>query len=85
MKPIFLSLILLSSLGVTTRAADTGFFDSKVLPILKERCFECHSHGTKIKGGLVLDSRSGWVEGGDNSRPPLSRQAARPHFRTSLW
>lgn len=66
MKPVFLSLILLASFGVTARAADTVFFDSKVLPILKERCFECHSHGTKIKGGLALDSRSGWEEGGDN-------------------
>lgn len=54
-------------LGATAMAApDAAFFDSKVLPILKERCFECHSHGTKIKGGLALDSRSGWSEGGDN-------------------
>ena len=66
MKPIFLSSIFLSSFCVFSHAADTAFFDSKVLPILQERCFECHSHGTKIKGGLALDSRSGWVEGGDN-------------------
>jgi hypothetical protein len=66
MKPIFLSSIFLSLLCVTNHAADTAFFDSKVLPILQQRCFECHSHGTKIKGGLALDSRSGWVEGGDN-------------------
>jgi hypothetical protein len=66
MKFIFLSLIFLLSLCVTSHAADTAFFDSKVLPILQKRCFECHSHGTKIKGGLALDSRSGWVEGGDN-------------------
>jgi hypothetical protein len=66
MKRIFLSPIFLSSFCVFSHAADTSFFDSKVLPILQERCFECHSHGTKIKGGLALDSRSGWVEGGDN-------------------
>ena len=66
MKPIFLSSIFLSLLCVTNHAADTAFFDSKVLPILQQRCFECHSHGTKIKGGLALDSRSGWAEGGDN-------------------
>jgi hypothetical protein len=66
MKPIFLSSIFLSWLCVTNHAADTAFFDSKVLPILQQRCFECHSHGTKIKGGLALDSRSGWAEGGDN-------------------
>jgi hypothetical protein len=67
MKPIFLSSIFLSLIcSVNTRASDTAFFDSKVLPILQQRCFECHSHGTKIKGGLALDSRSGWAEGGDN-------------------
>ena len=66
MKPIFLSSIFLSFLCVTNYAAETAFFDSKVLPILQQRCFECHSHGTKIKGGLALDSRSGWAEGGDN-------------------
>jgi hypothetical protein len=66
MKPIFLLSIFLSLLCVTNHAADTAFFDSKVLPILQQRCFECHSHGTKIKGGLALDSRSGWAEGGDN-------------------
>jgi len=66
MKSISLALIVLSSLGITANATDTAFFDSKVLPILQQRCFECHSHGTKIKGGLALDSRSGWSEGGDN-------------------
>ena len=66
MKPIFLSSIFLSLLCVTAHAADSAFFDSKVLPILQQRCFECHSHASKIKGGLALDSRSGWEEGGDN-------------------
>jgi hypothetical protein len=66
MKPNILSTIPLWFLCVTSHAADTAFFDSKVLPILRNRCFECHSHGTKIKGGLALDSRSGWEEGGDN-------------------
>ncbi len=43
-----------------------AFFESKVLPLLQQRCFECHSHAKKIKGGLALDSRSGWVSGGDH-------------------
>ena len=66
MKFIFLSPIFLSLLCVVSHAADTAFFDSKVLPILQQRCFECHSHASKIKGGLALDSRSGWAEGGDH-------------------
>jgi hypothetical protein len=66
MKPILLPPFLCLIFCVFSRAADSAFFDSKVLPILQKRCFECHSHGTKIKGGLALDSRSGWEEGGDN-------------------
>jgi len=42
-------------------------FQNEVLPLLKQHCFECHSHATgKAKGGLVLDSRSGWAKGGDS-------------------
>jgi hypothetical protein len=43
----------------------TEFFEKKVRPILAERCLECHSAEKKVKGGLHLDSRAGWVKGGD--------------------
>ena len=47
--------------------AAATFFADHVLPILKQHCYECHSHQpNKIQGGLVLDSRSGWAQGGDN-------------------
>ena len=45
---------------------DNAFFEAKVLPLLQKSCYECHSHDKKIKGGLALDSRSGWEHGGDN-------------------
>ncbi|MCA9057608.1 MAG: hypothetical protein KDA85_03885, partial [Planctomycetaceae bacterium] len=42
-------------------AARDAAFTREVLPILKEHCFECHSHDAKkALGGLVLDSRGGW-------------------------
>ncbi len=41
-------------------------FAERVEPVLKARCYECHSHEGKIKGGLVLDSRRGWEVGGDS-------------------
>lgn len=48
------------------QSADQKFFQESVLPILQQHCFKCHSHATKVpKGGLVLDSRSGWATGGD--------------------
>ncbi len=42
------------------------FFTTKIEPLLKQRCLECHSHASKMKGGLTLDSRSGWEQGGDS-------------------
>ncbi len=55
--------------GVAQGAEQSGegiaFFEREVAPVLKNRCFSCHSHESgKAKGGLVLDSRSGWETGG---------------------
>lgn len=42
-----------------------ALFRESIEPLLREHCFKCHSHGAEeIKGGLVLDSRKGWMEGG---------------------
>jgi len=62
------SLIFISCAitAVTLAADDAAFFEAKVLPLLQQRCYECHSHGKKIKGGLALDSRAGWEMGGDH-------------------
>jgi hypothetical protein len=46
---------------------DMAFFTEQIQPILKDRCYECHSHDSgKTKGGLALDFRSGWSVGGDS-------------------
>lgn len=43
------------------------FFNTQILPILENRCFECHSEAEgQDDGGLVLDSREGWMLGGDH-------------------
>lgn len=42
------------------------FFESRIRPILAQECYECHSEATKSKGGLLLDTRSGWEKGGDS-------------------
>ncbi len=42
------------------------FFEKHIRPVLVDHCYECHSAGAKkIKGGLLLDSRSGVRTGGD--------------------
>ncbi len=47
--------------------AGVAFFEEHVRPLLAEHCYKCHSHEAKSpRGGLLLDSRDGWVKGGDN-------------------
>ncbi len=64
----FLQAALVCAIASMTGAfaQDVAFFEAKVLPVLKARCYECHSHEKKMKGGLTLDSKSGWEEGGEN-------------------
>lgn len=47
------------------QADDIGFFETKIRPLLAQHCYECHGE-KKQKGGLRLDSRQGWSEGGDS-------------------
>ena len=57
------------ALAFSARAAETGheFFEKHIRPVLIERCYECHSgKATKVKGGLLLDSREGMLKGGDS-------------------
>ncbi len=67
-KPIVtLSAVLLCCrLLAAPTPAQIEFFEAKIRPILAQECYECHSTGTKKKGGLVLDSRPGWQAGGES-------------------
>jgi len=43
------------------------FFEKEVRPLLVKHCYECHSaQASEVKGGLALDTRAGWMEGGDS-------------------
>lgn len=48
--------------------AKVAFFESRIRPLLHARCIECHGI-EKQKGGLRLDSRAAWQEGGDSGSP----------------
>jgi hypothetical protein len=59
-----------AALGNAAFAADNAagveFFENNVRPILVDSCYPCHSQqSTKIKGGLLLDTRDGVLKGGD--------------------
>src|SRR5262249_18753990 len=41
------------------------FFESKIRPVLVEKCYQCHSStAAKLKGGLKLDSPRAVLKGG---------------------
>jgi cytochrome c553 len=46
------------------------FFEKKIRPVLVQQCYSCHSEeaqkNKKLKGGLLLDSQSALLTGGDS-------------------
>jgi hypothetical protein len=70
--PLAASLTALMAASAAAGDVDPGaaFFTSRVEPILRDRCYGCHSHDTEMSGGLALDVRSGWEQGG-RSGPTL--------------
>ena len=74
-RTIRASCLLLWLLSSTTQAdevLETDFFEKQVRPILVERCEGCHSSAKgKTSGGLALDTRDGWMKGGDSGSPVL--------------
>ena len=58
-------LITGSWLLIASFASADDFFASKVEPLLKQRCFECHSREHEVEGGLALDTKTGWQTGGE--------------------
>ena len=51
-------------------AAGAQFFETKIRPVLANRCYVCHGvMAPKPKGGLRLDSREGLRKGGNSGSP----------------
>jgi hypothetical protein len=63
---IIFALAFCALFSAKAQTDGVSFFRERIQPILEQRCFECHSHKSgKMKGGLTLDSRSGWQAGGE--------------------
>lgn len=60
--PIICSLLVSASY---VAAADDGitFFESKIRPVLVERCYQCHADSKQL-GGLRLDTKQSILQGG---------------------
>ncbi len=57
----------MASEKIAFSADEIAFFESKIRPVLDEKCYSCHSAASKsLKAGLKLDSRAGLLAGGDS-------------------
>ncbi|MBL8816396.1 MAG: PSD1 domain-containing protein [Planctomyces sp.] len=56
---------------------DEEFFETKIRPLLIDRCIKCHADETgKTHGGLALDTRAGWERGGESGTAVVPGNAA---------
>jgi hypothetical protein len=69
-------------------AAQVQFFETKVRPVLVERCYACHSASAKkLKANLRLDTPEGLLKGGESGpaivpgRPEQSRLIDAIHYQ----
>ena len=64
---IALGLMLVTTpMVVSAGPPDTDFFESRIRPVLIDKCYSCHSASAKrIKGGLRLDTRETMRKGGE--------------------
>ena len=46
-------------------------FALKVLPLLKQKCFQCHGAGGDLKGDYDITSRAGMLAGGESGEPSI--------------
>ena len=68
MKTWFTTSLLIVSLSQGALADEgTDFFEKKIRPALEKYCYECHSdRENKIRGGLLVDTKNGLLQGGDS-------------------
>ena len=56
-----------ATLAQSPSPEDVQFFESKVRPLLVNRCHDCHStKAKKVKGHLLLDNRAAILKGGES-------------------
>lgn len=79
------ALLALVHQASAVEPSSVEFFESKIRPVLVRHCYSCHSREAqaagKLKGGLRLDTRTGWQTGGDNGPAMIP---GKPHEGTLL-
>lgn len=68
-----------------TLQSDAAYFESHVLPLLKEKCFDCHSHEAgEANGNLMLDSAAAIAAGGTRGPAINMANLAKSPFVTAV-
>lgn len=67
-----------------SQAASADFFNQKILPVLQQKCFNCHQTGRKMKGGLAVDSHAALIAGGDSGPSLVPGDAAKSLLYVSM-
>ena len=63
---LIVGILFLHFVQGKTEEEKRSFFESKIRPTLAENCYECHNSVNQQKGGLILDHKSGLLEGGQS-------------------
>jgi len=67
------AILALAALGPAA-TVHVEFFEKRIRPLLAAKCYACHSARTLASGGLVLDSRAGWMKGGSRGQAIIPGQ-----------
>lgn len=87
---LLLALTTVQVLGQTPSGAKGGqavgadFFNQKILPVLQQKCLNCHQTGRKMKGGLAVDSLAALIAGGDSGPSLVPGDAAKSLLYVSM-
>lgn len=65
-------------------AGNASFFEQRILPVLQDKCFNCHQTGRKMKGGLAVDSHAALIAGGDSGPSLVPGDAAKSLLYVSM-
>jgi len=64
---IFISTAASADESVSDNLRQIEFFETKIRPLLVDRCYKCHSAKSQpLKAGFRLDSKDGLLKGGDS-------------------
>ncbi len=70
------ALALPSTRASESSTDDAEFFETRIRPLLVEKCWPCHGDTAKIKGGLRLTSRANILTGGDSGPAAIAGDSA---------